>query len=482
MQRPPAYSRREGGRRAPVREGPPRRGGRGRAAAGHGLPRRAALAATATAPRSRSSARPGPTSASWSPIWATPTARSSSGPRSAPFQLADADPERLDRRSTRRSRSCPSAQLDADEARLASNGMACAVTARTTATGDHVRLTHDGELVAIAEPRAERAQARRSVRAVKVTRSAMTSSPGRAARARSRSAPSTACTSGHREVIRGNDTVLTFDPHPLVGDPARRPRRSCCQPFADQARPDRRARGRGAGGDPVRPRLRGADAPSEFVDDVLVGQLGRHSVSVGENFRFGRGAQGNAELLALDGPSSRRASCRWWRSRGRRSSSSHIRGLVRPATCAGAPSSSAARSCSRARSSTATSAAASSACRPPTSCPTTRSSCPGHGVYAAWAHGHPAAVNVGVRPDLRDRPRPADRGLPDRLRGRPLRRDAADRVRRADARREALRVRRGARGADAADVEQAQRDLRARSRADAPETPSLRRSATFPAA
>ena len=23
---------------------------------------------------------------------------------------------------------------------------------------------------------------------------------------------------------------------------------------------------------------------------------------------------------------------------------------------------------------------------------------PGHGVYAAWAHGFPAAVNVGVRP------------------------------------------------------------------------------------
>jgi riboflavin kinase / FMN adenylyltransferase len=26
---------------------------------------------------------------------------------------------------------------------------------------------------------------------------------------------------------------------------------------------------------------------------------------------------------------------------------------------------------------------------------------PGHGVYAAWAHGHPAAVNVGVRPTFR---------------------------------------------------------------------------------
>ena len=36
--------------------------------------------------------------------------------------------------------------------------------------------------------------------------------------------------------------------------------------------------------------------------------------------------------------------------------------------------------------------------RPPTSCPTTRLVTPGHGVYAAWAHGHPAAVNVGVRP------------------------------------------------------------------------------------
>ena len=46
----------------------------------------------------------------------------------------------------------------------------------------------------------------------------------------------------------------------------------------------------------------------------------------------------------------------------------------------------------------ATSAAASSASRPPTSSPTTASSIPGHGVYAAFANGVPAAVNVGVRP------------------------------------------------------------------------------------
>jgi riboflavin kinase/FMN adenylyltransferase len=30
--------------------------------------------------------------------------------------------------------------------------------------------------------------------------------------------------------------------------------------------------------------------------------------------------------------------------------------------------------------------------------PDDRTVVPGHGVYAAWAHGHPAAVNVGVRP------------------------------------------------------------------------------------
>jgi riboflavin kinase/FMN adenylyltransferase len=32
--------------------------------------------------------------------------------------------------------------------------------------------------------------------------------------------------------------------------------------------------------------------------------------------------------------------------------------------------------------------------------PEERYAVPGHGVYAAWAHGHPAAVNVGVRPQF----------------------------------------------------------------------------------
>ena len=53
--------------------------------------------------------------------------------------------------------------------------------------------------------------------------------------------------------------------------------------------------------------------------------------------------------------------------------------------------------------------------------PDDRLAIPGHGVYAAFANGVPAAVNVGVRPDLRQRPRGADRDLPDRPRRRPLR-------------------------------------------------------------
>ncbi len=56
---------------------------------------------------------------------------------------------------------------------------------------------------------------------------------------------------GHREVIAGSDTVLTFEPHPLsVIRPAGHAQ-AAHQPGA-QDRADRRAGGAGAGGDPVR--------------------------------------------------------------------------------------------------------------------------------------------------------------------------------------------------------------------------------------
>ena len=49
---------------------------------------------------------------------------------------------------------------------------------------------------------------------------------------------------------------------------------------------------------------------------------------------------------------------------------------------------------------------------------------PGHGVYAGRGRRRPApAVNIGVRPDVRDRPGRARRGVPDRLRRGSVRRE-----------------------------------------------------------
>ena len=60
--------------------------------------------------------------------------------------------------------------------------------------------------------------------------------------------------------------------------------------------------------------------------------------------------------------------------------------------------------------------------------PVRRLVCPGHGVYAAFADGDPGGRQRRRAADLRDRPRGAGRGVPDRLRRGPLRADAADRV------------------------------------------------------
>ena len=40
-----------------------------------------------------------------------------------------------------------------------------------------------------------------------------------------------------------------------------------------------------------------AQGPQEFIDDILVAKLGATQVSVGENFRFGHKAKGDADLL-----------------------------------------------------------------------------------------------------------------------------------------------------------------------------------------
>jgi riboflavin kinase/FMN adenylyltransferase len=103
---------------------------------------------------------------------------------------------------------------------------------------------------------------------------------------------------GHREVIAGADTVLTFDPHPVaVVRPDAAPKLL--------TRGDRKAEliaGLGVEEMVVIPfdREFASRSAQEFVDGVLVGALRAESVSVGENFRFGHRAQGDAEMLRAD--------------------------------------------------------------------------------------------------------------------------------------------------------------------------------------
>jgi riboflavin kinase / FMN adenylyltransferase len=130
---------------------------------------------------------------------------------------------------------------------------------------------------------------------------------------------------GHREVIRGADTVLTFDPHPAsVVTPARAPRLLTT--------PERKAELIASLGVqemvvvPFDDALAGRSA-AEFVDDMLVGGLGAVQVSVGENFRFGHGAQGDPALLRADGRFTSRV-VPLLEVDGEVVSSSHIRGLI----------------------------------------------------------------------------------------------------------------------------------------------------------
>ncbi len=104
---------------------------------------------------------------------------------------------------------------------------------------------------------------------------------------------------GHRDVIAGADTVLTFDPHPsLVVHPESAP-----QLLTDLDRKAELVAELGVQELIVIP-FDGAfskQTAQEFIDHVLIDQLGAEHVSVGDNFHFGAKAQGNAAMLAADG-------------------------------------------------------------------------------------------------------------------------------------------------------------------------------------
>ena len=130
---------------------------------------------------------------------------------------------------------------------------------------------------------------------------------------------------GHREVIAGSDTVLTFDPHPVsVVAPQHTPKL-----LTTLERKAELIASLGVAEMVVIPfdaefAKRSAD---EFIDDVLVGALGAQRVAIGENFRFGHKAQGDPRLLQSDGRFATTVHP-LLEVDGEIVSSSHIRGLV----------------------------------------------------------------------------------------------------------------------------------------------------------
>jgi len=200
---------------------------------------------------------------------------------------------------------------------------------------------------------------------------------------------------GHREVIRGSDAVLTFEPHPLrVIRPEAAPKLLTSLEIKTELIAEM-----GVEEVVVIPFDEGfaAQTPAEFIDRVLVERLGATRVAVGENFRFGHRAAGDPALLAAD----RRFETRivpLVEVAGEIVSSSHIRGLVwagevdLAAKFLGAPFQLQGEVVSGDRRGRELGF--------PTAniVPDQALVCPGHGVYAARADGVCAAVNVGVRP------------------------------------------------------------------------------------
>jgi len=200
---------------------------------------------------------------------------------------------------------------------------------------------------------------------------------------------------GHREVIEGSDSVLTFDPHPVsVVAPQHTPRLLTT--------PERKAEliaSLGVQEMIVIPfdadfAARSAD---EFVEQVLVGALGATQVAIGENFRFGHRAQGDPGLLKSDERFTTVVHP-LLEVDGEIVSSSHIRGLLLAGEVAAA---------NRLLGSTFRFSGVVSHGDErgrelgfPTAnlIPDDTLVCPGHGVYACLADGRPSAVSIGVRP------------------------------------------------------------------------------------
>jgi riboflavin kinase/FMN adenylyltransferase len=200
---------------------------------------------------------------------------------------------------------------------------------------------------------------------------------------------------GHRQVIEGADTVLTFEPHPLsVIHPEAVPK--LIMPF--EIKRDV-IDGLGVEELVVIPfdRAFSTIEAEDFVAGILIERLGAERVAVGENFRFGAKAQGDPKMLESRSEFETRV-VPLIEVDGETVSSTRIRAQVAAGDvegamrCLGAPfllEGTVVGGDRRGRE-----------LGFPTAnlVPDDELVCPGHGVYAAFANGIPAAVNVGVRP------------------------------------------------------------------------------------
>jgi riboflavin kinase/FMN adenylyltransferase len=200
---------------------------------------------------------------------------------------------------------------------------------------------------------------------------------------------------GHQAVIAGSDTVLTFEPHPLeILAPEKLPK--LIMPFS--VKRDVIA-GLGVEELVVIPfdDAFAHQSAEEFIEEILIERLGATKVSIGENFRFGAEARGDAALLASRAEFATRV-LPMVEIDHDTVSSSRIRAQIVAGEmhdarrCLGAPymfEGTVVKGEQRGRELGFPTA---------NQVPGERLVSPGHGVYAAFANGVAAAVNVGVRP------------------------------------------------------------------------------------
>ena len=200
---------------------------------------------------------------------------------------------------------------------------------------------------------------------------------------------------GHRQVIKGADTVLTFEPHPLsVIHPEAAPK--LIMPFDIKRDVIEGLRVSELVQIPFTPEFSAIEA-ERFCSEILIETLGATRVAVGENFRFGAKAKGDPEMLRSHSEFQTEV-VPLIEVEGETVSSTRIRALVAAGDmvgamkCLGAPFLFEGEVVSGDRRGRTLGFPTANVV------PDDDYVFPGHGVYAAFADGKPAAVNVGVRP------------------------------------------------------------------------------------